>query len=271
MKVNVASRLAVFLALPALTFAQDLAPASLAGKSAVVVISSSTGIFPSVGGYRFVFLSSGDNYRVSPLSSTVVSRAGTYSYSKTGPATATIVRSDPHWGTTLTQSLVFTSASTAAYSISTDAGAQTGTFVLENSAAADSSDGLINMAVRAQVPAGGQIIPGFVLDSPTRVLIRVAGPALAAFGVTGTLPNPKLTLMSGNRTILNNDDWAGSAANYDAVRSAAERTGAFAFNFGSKDAAVVVDLASGNYTAIVTGEAGTSGEMLLEVYRVPRR
>jgi hypothetical protein len=125
------------------------------------------------------------------------------------------------------------------------------------------------MSVRAQVLGPSPVISGLVVDSPCRVLVRVAGPALTAFGVSGTLANPRLSLMAGNTAIVTNDDWSSSISSYDAVREAGTKAGAFPFLFGSKDAGFVVDLTAGNYSCIISGDPGTTGEVLLEVYRVP--
>jgi hypothetical protein len=145
------------------------------------------------------------------------------------------------------------------------------TVLLHRATAAAAADrGMINLSMRALLPANGQIIPGLVLDSPCRVLIRVAGPALRGFGVTNPLPNPKVSLMAGTTPILTNDDWAGSSTNYDAVRAAATASGAFPFEFGSRDAALVADLPAGNYTCVISGDADSSGEVMVEVYRVPQ-
>jgi probable HAF family extracellular repeat protein len=60
-----------------------------------------------------------------------------------------------------------------------------------------SSPRLINVSARAQVGTGGNIlIAGFVIGGTTArtVLIRASGPALQAFGVSGTLPDPELQL-----------------------------------------------------------------------------
>ncbi len=45
--------------------------------------------------------------------------------------------------------------------------------------------------------------------------------------------------------------------------------GAFAFVPGSQDAAVIVNLHPGAYTARVSGAGGTTGVALVEVYEIP--
>lgn len=248
--------------------AVDFAPSSLAGKSAVVVISTGSGGLPPIGGYRILFGPPNSTYTINPLSSSVTASNGTYAYTKTADSAGRITLVTANGGPTTTQSLTFISSSTASFAISNPSGTQTGTLVLED-AMEPARACLINMSVRAQVMSGSQVIPGLVVDSACRVLIRVAGPALAEFGIAGALPNPRLTLLIGDRSVVTNDDWASTISNYDAVRAAAEKSGAFPFRFGSRDAAVVADLAAGSYTCVVTGDPGTSGEVLLEVYRVP--
>ncbi len=264
-------RLGLALAVVALSAplqAQATSPATIARTSTVVVISSGTGSLPSIGGFRISFAPTGSGFAITPLSGGVTSSSGTYSYLKTSAQAGRITLVDTA-GPGSEWTLVFQSASTAAYTLTSNAGAQSGVMVFE-SPPLPAGGAVANMSVRAQIPVGGQIIPGLVIDGPTRVLLRVAGPALTAFGVTGTLPNPRLTLMAGNVALISNDDWSSSASNFDNVREAATRSGAFAFSFGSRDAAIVADLSAGNYTCLVTGESGTAGEVLLEVYRVPQ-
>jgi hypothetical protein len=260
----------LLIALGSVLRAQDAAPSSLAGKTAVVVISTGNGSFASVGGYRVSFAAVGPDYAISPLSTTVSPSRGTYSYVKTGAGAGRVRLNEAGAGSSSVQSLVFSSPTSATYSISSSAGEQTGTFVLEDIPSMNPSRVCFaNMSVRAQVLAGAQVIPGLVVDSPCRVLIRVVGPSLAEFGVSGVLPNPRFSLMVGDRVVLANDDWSSTISNYDAVRVASDKAGAFPIRFGSRDAAIVADLSAGSYTCVITGEPGTSGEVLLEVYRVP--
>jgi hypothetical protein len=248
--------------------AQDLAPASLAGRTAVGVIVSGTGDLAAQGGFRLAFAATGSTYTLRPLSALVAASSGSYAYGRISPTGGRIVLSDAEVGATLVHALAFTSPTTATYSLSGPRGTQSGTLVLEDATAPTGS--LVNLSVRAQVLNGSQVIPGLSLDVPTRVLIRAGGPALAAFGVPGTLPNPRLTVYAGASVVSSNDDWWVTPANASEVREAAAKAGAFAFSEGSRDAAVVLDLGPGNYTIVVAGDAGTAGEVLVEVYRVPR-
>ncbi len=128
---------------------------------------------------------------------------------------------------------------------------------------------VINISTRGEVGTGEKImIAGFVVsgNAPKRVLIRAVGPTLGGYGVTGTLADPLLKLYQGETVIASNDDWGtiGSAAS-----DAAAQVGAFPLNAGSKDAALLLTLAPGVYSAQVSGVGGTTGVALIEVYEVP--
>ena len=62
----------------------------------------------------------------------------------------------------------------------------------------------------------------------------------------------------------------GSPGEAVQVVAASEGAGAFAFPGGSADAAVLVELASGAYTAVVEGANGATGFGLVEAYEVDR-
>lgn len=129
---------------------------------------------------------------------------------------------------------------------------------------------LANLSTRAFVGGGDNtLIAGISVSGavPKRVLVRAAGPALAALGVTGALGRPVLTVLRGSEPVAENRGW--SAANQAAtVRAAAAESGAFPFANGSADAALVLHLAPGNYTVQITGDGGESGVALVEVYEL---
>ena len=100
------------------------------------------------------------------------------------------------------------------------------------------------------------------------VLIRAVGPTLSAFGVPGALADAKLELYSGSARIQTNDNW-GEAANSEEVATAFGRVGAFPLSRDTKDAAMLVTLTPGGYTAQVTGNGATNGVALVEVYELP--
>ncbi len=131
---------------------------------------------------------------------------------------------------------------------------------------------LTNISTRGFVGTGSDIIiGGFYINgsAPKRVLIRADGPALTALGVTGALAAPRLQLLnSGGSPIRENYAW--QAGNDPGLISAAESaTGAFTLAKGSNDAAILVVLPPGIYTAEVSGVGSATGTALFEVYEVP--
>ena len=144
---------------------------------------------------------------------------------------------------------------------------------LRESPAPFSPQKVINISTRAVVGTGeNQLIAGFVVNGTTakKVLVRAAGPSLSQFGVPGVLADPVLRIIrnSDNYVVRENDNWeAGNDAAL--ISAAAVKTGAFAFAAGSKDAAVLISLPPGGYSATVTGTGGATGVALVEVYEVP--
>ena len=132
----------------------------------------------------------------------------------------------------------------------------------------NASTRLINVSTLGAVTADG-LTPGFVIGgtSPKLLLVRAVGPTLAAsFNVSGALVDPTLTIypLGKDFAIAANNDWSvGGAATLEAAFGSA---GAFALATGSKDAAVLVRLPPGAYTAVASGVGGTTGTALVEVY-----
>ncbi len=129
---------------------------------------------------------------------------------------------------------------------------------------------LINVSTLGAVTADG-LTPGFVIggSAPKLLLIRAVGPALsgAPFNVAGALADPQLSVfpLGKDFAVATNNDWGdgGQAATLQAAFASA---GAFALPAGSKDAAVLVRLPPGAYTAVASGVGGTVGRALVEVY-----
>ncbi|MBI5689643.1 MAG: PD40 domain-containing protein [Verrucomicrobia bacterium] len=137
-----------------------------------------------------------------------------------------------------------------------------------------SAQKVTNVATRGVVGSGqAQLIAGFVVSGNTakKVLIRAVGPTLGAapFNVGGVLADPQLRLLQGaDRVVRDNDNWeTGNDAAL--INEASARVGAFPLNPGSRDAAILINLPPGSYSAQVTGPGTTTGVALVEVYEVP--
>lgn len=130
---------------------------------------------------------------------------------------------------------------------------------------------IINIATRATAGTGDNaLIAGFYVSGtvPKRLLIRGVGPGLAQFGLGGVLARPQLTVNAGATVLAQNAGWSTSPDGATVATSAAQ-VGAFALAAGSADAALIVHLAPGAYTAQVAGVGNTTGVALVEVYELP--
>ncbi|MBE2214634.1 MAG: family 43 glycosylhydrolase [Opitutaceae bacterium] len=130
----------------------------------------------------------------------------------------------------------------------------------------------VNVSARNYAGSGSEtLIAGFVIDgnTPKRVLIRGIGPTLTRYQVTGVMPDPRLevhtTIANQDRIVATNDEWSAEPGAAEAFAA----TYAFSLPAGSLDAAVVVTLPAGSYTAHVAGFGGGTGEALVEVYELP--
>jgi uncharacterized protein (DUF1800 family) len=130
---------------------------------------------------------------------------------------------------------------------------------------------LMNLSTRAQIGTGAGILISGLSIAPDngrrQILVRAAGPALTGFGVPGALSDPTIAVLnSAGVQVAANDNWGDASA--AALAAAFTQSGAFAFAAGSKDAALITDLAPGNYTIQVSGVAGATGAALVEVYDI---
>ncbi|MDP3071373.1 MAG: DUF1800 family protein [Opitutaceae bacterium] len=156
-------------------------------------------------------------------------------------------------------------------------GGGTGVSLIEVYEVGAGTSRLTNLSTRALVGAGAnQLIPGIVVSpggGNRRLLIRAAGPALAAFGTPGTIADPTITVTNAPGTpafSALNDNWGtpvgASAATAATITAAALQAGAFAFTPGSRDSALIVDLPAGSYSIQTSGVSGGTGVALVEVY-----
>jgi len=118
---------------------------------------------------------------------------------------------------------------------------------------------LLNIATRLRVQSGENVlIGGFIITGTgsKKVIIRGIGPSLAQF-FSGTLGDPTLELFQGNTSLASNNDWKETQAEIQA-------TGIPPTN--DKESAIVRTLAPGSYTAVLRGNAGSTGIGVVEVY-----
>jgi hypothetical protein len=121
-----------------------------------------------------------------------------------------------------------------------------------------------NLSSRGFVGTGDNVLIGGMIVGPSstgnaNVLVRSLGPSLGAFGVANALPDPTIKLFNASGTpIAANDDWRSNEATIlsQAPTLAPPR---------NEEAALVVALAPGQYTAIVEGKNAT-GVATVEAY-----
>lgn len=128
---------------------------------------------------------------------------------------------------------------------------------------------LVNLSARTEIGTGERaLFAGFAVSGGSRrVLIRGVGGSLRAFNLTGVLSDPVLQLFTGNTVIAENDDIA-SRTDRAQIEAAARSVGAFPLS-SDLDAALLVSLPPGVYSAQVSGYEGETGVGLVEVYEVP--
>jgi hypothetical protein len=147
---------------------------------------------------------------------------------------------------------------------------QSGTALLEIYECDADAATMRNLSTRARVSPGSPAIGGLSIRGsvPKKVLLRAVGPGLGAFGVASSLANPRLHLRNeAGATVSVNDDWDAQAGAPD-IGAVTAALGAFPLAPGSRDAALLVALPPGNYTAMVDSESG-AGTALIEAYEVP--
>jgi hypothetical protein len=124
------------------------------------------------------------------------------------------------------------------------------------------------LSVRSKAGAGeSTLIVGFIISGgKARVLIRGLGPVLNGV-VPGFLVDPKLELIapSTGTVLKSNDNWGGTTELSQAFTAVALGT----LPADSKDAALVINLDPGLYTANLTGMNSSVGIGIVEIYQVP--
>jgi len=126
---------------------------------------------------------------------------------------------------------------------------------------------LTNVSTRGFVGTGNNVMIGGIITSggngSTQIVVRGLGPTLAAppFGIAGALADPVVTLVDSNGNVVKtNDNWKNTQ------QAAIQATGLAPPN--DLESAMVVTVAAGNYTAILSGSGGGTGIGLVEVYKL---
>lgn len=132
---------------------------------------------------------------------------------------------------------------------------------------------LVNVSVRGMVNSENEVlVAGFIVSgsSPKTLLIRASGPSLGALGVKRPLEDPALDIIASSgaepRLVASNDNWSDDAVAAEEIAKRSAKLGAFNWVRGSKDAALIVTLAPGNYSALLRSANLGSGIGVLEVY-----
>jgi hypothetical protein len=127
----------------------------------------------------------------------------------------------------------------------------------------------VNVSTRGFAGTGEQsLIAGFAIvgDAPMKLLIRGVGRGLEQHQVTDAAPNPRVTVYQAQSPLCGNDDWDAGLQSAESLLAAFGQTGAFSLEADSRDAALLVCLEPGVYTAVVEDDSG--GTALAEVYFV---
>jgi len=122
-----------------------------------------------------------------------------------------------------------------------------------------------NISTRAFVSTGSDImIAGFILGGnteDTNLILRGVGPSLSDFGVPNALADPTLELRDDNGALLRaNDNWM------DDPTQAAIITAAGLMLPNNLESGIAATLSPGQYTALLAGVNGGTGNGLVEVY-----
>ncbi len=117
-----------------------------------------------------------------------------------------------------------------------------------------------NVSVRTTLAANQVLIVGLSMSGGSKsVLMRAVGPGLGAFGVPGTMPDPKLALFNGSTQVDANDNWGGGAT----LSAEFASVGAFALPAASLDAALTRPIEGGRTLQVSGSQAGN---VIVEAY-----
>ncbi len=125
----------------------------------------------------------------------------------------------------------------------------------------------LNISTRGTVLGGDNVlIGGFIVTgfAPKDIVLRAIGPSLDDLGVSGSLPNPVLTLYDSTGAIVaSNDDWTNNAS-ATTIQLNGLAPGS------AREAAILQNLAPGAYTVVVSSADDQTGVALVEAYDLSR-
>jgi hypothetical protein len=122
-----------------------------------------------------------------------------------------------------------------------------------------------NLSTRGRVGTGNDVLIGGLITqgaASTNVLFRAIGPSLSGSGVPNLLADPVLTVYDSSGTAIGtNDDWRNSPRVTEIMNSGLQPT-------DDRESALLLTLAPGAYTGIVSGKGGATGIALVETYEL---
>src|SRR5690606_14242144 len=114
---------------------------------------------------------------------------------------------------------------------------------------------LINISSRATVGTGEDALIAGVVVADTagkRDLSRAVGPGLEIFGAAEIVPDPQLSIFSGDRVeLFRNNGWE-SGVDSAQIPGYSKSVGAFPLIAGMRDSALAEKVTAGSYTVQVT-------------------
>jgi len=125
-----------------------------------------------------------------------------------------------------------------------------------------------NVSTRGAVATGDNVlINGFIVSGPDpkTVVVRGLGPSLTAYGLSGVLADPVLTVYdSSGGTVATNDNWQADVGAIFMTQNGLAPSDLL------ESAALLTNLAPGAYTVVITGKNSSQGISLAEVYEIPQ-
>ena len=127
---------------------------------------------------------------------------------------------------------------------------------------------LVNLSTRVEVGVGDNVsIAGFIIEGDPgetkSLIVRGLGPSLETNGtpLSGRLSDPLIQLYNSSGVLIaSNDNWRATQENEIAASGLAPSD--------DHEAAVLVDLGPGSYTAVLAGANQATGTGLVEVYEL---